>query len=121
MTVQQMLNSLPILQRVMELKLPIKKAHGIYVLAKQINEQREFFINEEKKLIEKFNAEVLEGGNVRFETPEAQAQFVQEHAALMQYEVSDLKTIELSLDDLGDAEFTPIDILSLEGVIDFKE
>lgn len=121
MTVQQMLNSLPILQKVMELKLPIKKAHGIYVLAKQINEQREFFINEEKKLIDKFNAEVLEGGSIRFKTPEEQAQFVKEHANLMNYEVSDLKTIELSFDELGDTEFTPIDILALEGVIDFKE
>ena len=120
MTVQQMLNSLPVLQRIMELKLPIKKAHKVYSLAKQINEQREFFINEEKKLIEKFNAEVLEGGNIRFKDAESQFGFVTEHAELMNYEVS-AEVIELSFDDLGDTEFTATDLVQLDGVINFVD
>ena len=121
MTVQQMLNSLPILQRLMELKLPIKKAHKVYSLAKVINEQREFFINEEKKLIEKYEAEVLENGGVRFKDAETQGLFLQEHAVLMDYEVTEVKGIELSFDDLGDAEFMPAELLQLEGVINFVE
>lgn len=121
MKVQQILNSLPILQRVVELKLPIKKAYKVYSLAKQINEQREFFIKEEKKLIEKFNAEILEDGNVKFNSPEDQMGFVTEHAALMQYEVADLNVIELSFEDLGDTELTPKDIMMLEGVINFVD
>ena len=120
MTVQQMLNSLPILQRMMELKLPIKKAHGIYSLAKVINEQREFFINEEKKLIEKFNAEILEGGNIRFKDAESQVGFMTEHNALMQYEV-DAAAIDLSFEDLGNSEFTPVELMQLEGVINFVD
>lgn len=120
MTVQQMLNSLPILQRMMELKLPIKKAHGIYSLAKVINEQREFFINEEKKLIEKFNAEILEGGNIRFKDAESQAGFMTEHSVLMHYEV-DATALDLSFEDLGDSEFTPVELMQLEGVINFVD
>lgn len=120
MTVQQMLNSLPILQRMMELKLPIKKAHGIYSLAKVINEQREFFINEEKKLIEKFNAEILEGGNIRFKDAESQVGFMTEHNALMHYEV-DAAALDLSFEDLGDSEFTPVELMQLEGVINFVD
>ena len=120
MTVQQMLNALPILQRMMELKLPIKKAYAVYSLAKVINEQREFFINEEKKLIEKFNVEVLSNGNIRFEDTESQNEFVAEHNALMQYEVN-VVAIELSFEDLGNAEFTPVELMQLEGVINFIE
>lgn len=121
MTVQQMLNSLPILQRMVDLKLPVKKAHKVYLLAKKINEQREFFAQEEKKLIEKFNAEILESGNIKFSSKEDQSGFMAEHADLMQYEMTDLESIELTFDDLGDAEFSPKDLMSLEGVINFVE
>jgi len=120
MTVQQMLNSLPVLQRLMDLKLPIKKAHKVYSLAKVINEQREFFIKEEKKLIEKFNAEIMEGGGIRFQNAEEQTGFIQEHDALMNYEVSGLEVVTLNFDDLGDAEFTPAEIMQLEGVINLE-
>ena len=113
-----MLNSLPILQRMMELKLPIKKAYRIYSLAKVINEQREFFIIEEKKLIEKFEAEVLEGGNIRFEDVESQRGFMEEHNALMKFEVN-VEAVDLSFEDLGSAEFTPVELMQLEGIINF--
>lgn len=120
MTVQQMLNALPIVERMLELKLPIKKAHKIYLLAKSINDQREFFIREEKKLIEDCNAEILENGNIKFNTPEDQNKFVTEHADLMNYEV-ELETVELRFDDLGDVEFTPRELIMLEDVINFIE
>lgn len=120
MTVQKMLAALPGLQKMMELKLPIKKAHAIYSLAKQINEQREFFINEEKKMIEKFNVEIS-GGNLQFKSAEDQVQFVTEHNELMQYEVEGLKAVELSFADLGDLEITPAEMGTLDGVIIFVE
>ena len=121
MKVNQMLNSLPILQKMMELKLPVKKAYKIYNLAKAIEDKRQFFIDEEKKLIDKFNAEILENGNIKFKTAEDQMNFSKEHAELMNYEIEDLATLELSFDDLGDAEFTPRDLMALEGVINFVE
>ena len=120
MTVKQMLDSLPVLQRVMELKLPIKKAHKLYSLAKSINEQREFFINEEKKLVKKFNGEIVEGFNLKFENSEDQAKFAVEHIELLSYEIPELAAIELSFDDLGDVAFTPIELSMLEGVIIFN-
>ena len=121
MTVQKMLNSLPLVERVMELKLPIKKAYSVYSLAKQINEKRDFFINEEKKLIEKFSAEVTEDGMINFKTVEERIQFQTEHAEFLNYEVEGLAAIELSFDDVGEAEFTPMEIMTLEGVINFVE
>lgn len=119
MTVQQMLNSLPILQRIIELKLPLKKSFKVYSLVKIINEQREFFMKEEQKLISKFNAEVLENGNIKFATAEDHQQFAEEHFNLMQYEIENLEPIDLTFDDLGDSEFSPKELMMLEGVINF--
>jgi hypothetical protein len=121
MTVQQMLSALPMVQKIMELKLPIKKAYKAYYLAKVINEKRDFFIGEEKKLIDKFEAEVLEDGNIRFKDSESQLGFMRDHAELMNYEIEDVAAIELSFDDLGEAKFTPMEIMQLEGVINFNE
>ena len=119
MTTLQMLNALPVVQKVMELKLPIKKAYKAYFLAKQINEKRDFFINEEKKLIEKYQAEVKEDGKLIFKNTENIAQFTQEHKEILEYQVDDIESLELSFSDLGDAKFTPAEILMLEGVINF--
>lgn len=120
MTVSQMLSSLPVLQKIVELKLPLKKAYKVYSLAKVINEQRDFFIKEEQKLIAECGAEVLEGGGLKFSDSEKQAEFVEKHGELMNYEV-DLAAVELSFADLSEEEFTARDLMALEGVINFVE
>lgn len=117
MTVQQMLNALPVLQKMMDLKLPMKKAYKIYSLAKEIEEKRQFFIEEEKKLVQATNAEILEDGSIKFPTIEDQIKFSQEHAAMLSCELEDMPVIELSFDDLGDAEFSAKEVMALEGVI----
>lgn len=121
MTVQQMLNALPVLQKIIELKLPIKKAYKIYSLTKVIEDKRQFFVAEERKLVDKFNAEILENGSIKFKSVEDQMTFSQEHADLMTYEIEDLETLELNFDDLGDATFTPRELMLIEGVINFVE
>ena len=119
MTVQQMLNSLPVLQRMMELKLPIAKAYQVYSLAKQINEQRDFFINKERDMIIEYKAELLDNGNIRFNSAEDQVKFITEHSELMNCEIENLAPIELSFTDLGDAQFTPLELMQLEGAVNF--
>lgn len=121
MTIKNILNAATAIQKIMELKLPIKKAHAIYFLAKQINEQRDFFIKEEKKLIEKFNAEVDDQGLVTFKTPELKTGFLQEHNALKDFDILDIQPIELSFEDLDKAELAPTEIMQLEDVITFVD
>ena len=121
MTIFKLLNALPILQRFTALSLPVKKAYKVYSLAKQINEQREFFINEERKLVEKFEAEVLPDGRIQFKDSLQQAHFAQEYAELKEYEVENFSPITLTFEDLGDAAITAADISLLEGVIEFIE
>jgi hypothetical protein len=45
---------------------PAKKAYQIYLLSKKLNSILEFFIEEERKLIQKFHAEVKDNGEVAF-------------------------------------------------------
>lgn len=117
MKATQLFNSLPILEKLKKLALPIKKAHQVYILTNQINEQTKFFINEEQKLIEKFNAEMGEGGRVNFKSAEDQQAFLREHADLMNYEVTDITPVTLKYDDLGDATFSAEDIALFDGVV----
>ena len=121
MNVQQMLNALPVLQKMMDLKLPMKKAYKVYSLAKAIEDKRQFFIDQERKLIESFGAEILENGNIKFKSAEDQISFSKEHFELLNCELEDFAAIELSFDDLGDATFTAKDLMALEGVINFVE
>ena len=119
MKVQQMLNAIPVLDKLMTCKLPVKKAYEVYSLAKQIKEQREFFINEEKKLIEKFNAEVTQEGYIQFKTGDDQLNFSNEHKSLLDFEV-ELQILEIAFDELKEIELTPNDMILLEGVINFN-
>ena len=119
MTIQQMLNALSGVQKLMGLQLPVKKAFKVYSLAKQINEQRDFFINEEKKLIEKFQGIVDENGMITFNSVEDQQAFSREHNELMSFVPEGTEPVELSFTDLGDAEFTPMELAILEGMINF--
>ena len=119
MTTLEMLNALPGVQKLMDLKLPVKKAFKVYSLAKQINEQKDFFINEEKKLIDAHQGVVLENGRIQFESKDAQENFAKEHELLMQYEVKDLDVLELSFSDLKDVELTPAEIGMLDGIVNF--
>lgn len=120
MTAQQMLNSLPIIQKMMNCNLPIKAAYSVFNLAKEINQQQEFFINKEKDMIAQYGAEILESGNVRFKDAQTQFEFMKAHKELMDCEVEGITPIELHFDDFKDATFTPVEIAALEGVINLK-
>ena len=119
-TAQQMLNSLPTIQKMMNYNLPVKAAYSVFNLAKQINQQQEFFTQKERDLITQYEAEVLDSGNVRFKDPQSQFEFMKAHKELMDCEVEGIAPIELQFDDFKDATFTPAEIAALEGVIELK-
>ena len=119
MTATQILNALPVVQKMSGFKLPVKKAYKIYSLAKKINEYRDFFINEEKKLIDKFNATILDNGNIKLNSSEDQVKFSEEHFALMNTIIEDIEMVELNFNEIGDMEITPAEIEALDGVVNF--
>ena len=119
MTIQQILNAYPIVKKLIDFKLPIQKAYKIYFLAKQINDKRDFFINEEKKLIELYNAEVDQTGQVSFKTEEEKTNFLQDYSKLLNYNIDDINTINLEINELKDIELSPKELILLEGLINF--
>lgn len=119
MTGYQLLNAAPILQKIIEFELPVKKAYQIYTLIKAIEDKREFFMSEERKLIAKFNAEITENGDIKFNSMEDHSGFSIAHSGLLSYEIEDVNSIELNFDSLKGANLSPRDIMQLENVIIF--
>jgi hypothetical protein len=121
MTANQLLNAFPIVEKLMTFNLPIKKAYQLYSLAKQINEKRDFFIKEEKKLIDNFKGQIMEDGKIKFENINLQQEFLKAHNELLQCEIDDIKPLELTFDDLKDIKLSPADLIDLEGVVNIVE
>lgn len=121
MKIQQIFNIISVMQKITNIKLPIKKAYAIYSLSKQIDEYKSFFLQEERKLAEKFNVEIEENGKLTFKNSEDQIQFLKEHNEMLMQEFEDLKVVNLKFEDLGDETLSPQDIMMLEGVINFIE
>lgn len=122
MTTKQMLQAIPVLQTLVSYKLPMQKAYAVYNLAKKIDEQKEYFANKEKELIEKYSGTINDKGQVSFANPEDFQGFAQEYNELNSVEV-DISGVPmtLSFSDFGDQQFSAADLMNLEGVIEFVD
>ena len=122
MTQKEMINIIPTLQKLVGIKLPLKSSYAVFRLAKEIDAQKEFFIEEERKLIEKYNGSINEMGRISFENPENFEPFAQEYAELnnLEVELKEKLPIVIKLDVVEGGEFAPADFFSLEGIIDFE-
>jgi hypothetical protein len=121
MKIQQLLNAYPIMQKLITLKLPVKKAHKVFLMARKAEEQKEFFVQEERKLIEKYEADIKEDGRIYFKDSESKDAFLAEDTELGQIEIDDFDPIYLTYDDMGDETFTAADIAALDGVVIFVD
>lgn len=119
MTINKILNSIQSIEKLMNLELPFKEAYRIYSLTKEINDAREFFIKEERKLIEKYNAEIAENGEIKFNSVEDKNSFIKEYDDLKNLELNEFKPLEINISILDKINFTPIDFIALDGVINF--
>ena len=122
MTQKEMINIIPTLQKLVGIKLPLKSSYAVFRLAKEIDAQKEFFIEEERKLIEKYNGSINEFGRISFENPANFEPFAQEYAELnnLEVELKEKLPIVIKLDVVEGGEFAPADFFSLEGIIDFE-
>ena len=121
MKIQNLLNALPVMQKLIGLKLPVRKAHKLFLMAKKAEEQKEFFVQEERKLIKKYEADIREDGRIYFKDSESKAAFLAADAELGQLEVDGFDPIYLTFDDMGNETFTAADIAALDGVVIFVD
>ena len=109
------------LVRLSQVRLPIKTAFSVYQLVKKIEEPYKFALEEEKKLINKYNAEVKENGIISFSSAEDKNSFQNELQELNQLDhYIEIEPIVIKIEDLGEQTITPSDIFALEGFVEFE-
>ena len=109
------------LVRLSQVRLPIKTAFSVYQLVKKIEEPYKFALEEEKKLINKYNAEVKENGIISFSSAEDKNSFQNELQELNQLDHDiEIEPIVIKIEDLGEQTITPSDIFALEGFVEFE-
>ena len=109
------------LVRLSQMRLPIKTAFSVYQLVKKIEEPYKFALEEEKKLINKYNAEVKENGIISFSSAEDKNSFQNELQELNQLDHDiEIEPIIIKIEDLGEQTITPSDIFALEGFVEFE-
>ena len=117
----QIIQAQPSLKKIVNMHFTAKKAYQIYLLSKKVNSIIDFFIEEERKLISKFNAEIKENGEVIFKNAGDAQNFREAYAALQNFEVDlELPPVILTEADVQDKELSPADIFNLEGLITFE-
>ena len=109
------------LVRLSQVRLPIKTAFSVYQLVKKMEEPYKFALEEEKKLINKYNAEVKENGIISFSSAEDKNSFQNELQELNQLDHDiEIEPIVIKMEDLGEQTITPSDIFALEGFVEFE-
>lgn len=121
MTIQEMQIVEPVVNKLLEIKLPIQKAYQVYSLAKDIENARDFATKEVQKLVEKYDVEVLGNGELKIENEENREKFIEEYNKLMQYDVIHKGKYPITLEDFGNAEFTAREVAALELIFHVEE
>lgn len=127
----QLLNAKDAIARLADTRFSnFKTARNIAKVKKALDEEVDFYIQEEKKIIttyavknDKGEPVFLEGGRVQLATLDDKENFEREILSLRDTDVDRLNKINVMLSDFKDSGDipTPSDIVALEGIIEFVE
>ncbi len=102
-------------------QMPIKKARAVYLIYKDMEEQYQFAIAEDKKYIDEFHGEIHQDGSVTFKEEAEAYGFEKKHSELNALEIEwKHKPVKLSDSDLGTQQLSPADIMNLDGFVVFE-
>ena len=122
MTFKILMRAYPLLQQFLQLSGNAQQSYQLYKFLKQIQEDVDFYVQEEKKLIEKYAANVEQDGQISFNDKENQKLFSQEINNLQNMELPQLmNTITIPLKSIQNIQLTPADFYLLENIINFVE
>lgn len=120
-TLIQTSNAEAALQGFLEASLPPKKAWSLYQLSKLLNEQNEFYINEQRKILIKYDGEPQPNGYVKFSSPEVSLQAQTDLNELSQLEVElNVTPITLTENDTQDIRISMQQAAALDGFVIFE-
>ena len=107
-----------------------KKAYELSKLRRQVDEEVNFYVDEEKKIVETYASKgedgkpiFLEGGRIKLDSLEAKNSFEKEINELRELEIDKISKVTIKSNDFKSEDDipTPNEILALEVLIDFKE
>jgi len=111
----------PALMRLSELKMPVKKAKGLYELTKKVEEHFQFAISEEHKYIAEFNGKENPDGTISFESQDGFGKYQEKMLELGELEIDwNIVPIIISENDIGTQSISSSDIYSLEDFVSFE-
>lgn len=125
MTILEALNAIPATSELKQLKLPLKKSKALFQLRKALENTREFYVEEEKKLIDTYAAKTedgqpdVRGESIQFGSIEDKTAFLTERDELLSSDCGiELPPIKLTESDFGNQ---PVSVETLEGMGGFIE
>ena len=128
MNYMKIVHSMSALQGMTQMRLPYAKARDIYKMYKKFEEEYNFFIQEEIKLVNEFGEKdeqgkpiVYKNGTVKFSDIESKNKYEAKLTELGAQE-SDIqvKPIVLKEADIGEQVISPETMGKLEGIISFE-
>lgn len=109
------------LSRLLNIPLPASEAYGVYMLAKKLESNYTFELEQQKKMVEKYDGTINEDGSIVFTNKENSINFQQEIDELANIEVVlDIDPIVVECAHLDGHKITPIDMYNLDGFVVFK-
>lgn len=122
-SLNDILNSIPVFREVSTKTLPVKTAFRVARLIRELDKENTTFDESRKQIIEKF-AERDENNNMK-QTDEGNIIIQQDKIDLCNIEMTDLLNMKveinadkLNIDDFGDIEITPIQMLAMDHFIE---
>lgn len=107
-----------------------RKVRELVDLKKAVDAEIEFYVGEERKIVEAYAKKddegepiILEGGRIQLDSIEKKNAFEKEVSELRNLEVDRIKPISLRTGDFRNEEDipTPAEVLALDGIIDFMD
>lgn len=109
------------LSRLLNIPLPASEAYGVYMLAKKLEPNYTFELEQQRKLVQKYDGAINSDGSIVFANRKNGIDFQQEIDDLSNIEVIlDVDPIIVECSHLDGHKITPIDMYNLDGFVVFK-
>lgn len=130
MKIISILNAKEPLTRLLECKYTsFKVVRDLVNLRKKLEAEVDFYIGEEKKLVDEYASKdekgrpiVIEGGRIQFDSVEEKNKFEEEIINLRVLDIDGINPVHLKESDFrnNDDLPTPNDMIALEGIVEFE-
>lgn len=121
MTYTKLSNAASALKEVERMNLPFSLSRKIFHIIREVNAEIEFYVSEENKLLEKYNAKRLNDGTITFDNPRDVENYISDMNELNSIEVT-IQNVPLILSekDFDGVTISPGALVNLEGIIEFE-